>query len=547
MSRRNDPGNPAFRTRARRYINRHFHIIFQRMVYVLLFATIQIAFFVWLFVYMTRLTPLFLVICALLSLLAAMHVINKNSNPAIKIAWLIPLFTLPIFGGLLYLMFGYRRVNRRLTAVTEDIRADYRTAGSNADGQIGGSDDSPVTGAPVPIDEDTVAAQAPRDAALQSAYIARASGCLPFSGTDTTYYPSGTALFGDLCEALRSSKRYIFLEYFIIEEGVFWDTVLDILTERAAAGVEVRVMYDDFGSMLTLPLNYERFLRERGIRAHVFNPFNTVLSPRPNNRDHRKITVVDGVVAFLGGINLADEYIGVYEKHGQWKDTAVRLTGDGAWGVAIQFLAVWDADTKSGTDLQLYCPQKSGAPAVENGIVQPYTDIPMDNEQVGETVYFQMITRAERYIYITTPYLIIDHELLVALQTAAKSGVDVRIVTPHIPDKKSVFLLTRSYYKPLLDAGVKIYEYTPGFIHAKSMVTDDRFAVVGSINFDYRSLYLHLENAVWMYNTSAVTDVRDDILDTITRSEEIHEDVLGRMTLGRRLWLSILRTFSPLM
>jgi cardiolipin synthase len=323
--------------------------------------------------------------------------------------------------------------------------------------------------------------------------------------------------------------------------------VLDILTERAAAGVEVRVMYDDFGSMLTLPIAYERTLRERGIKAHVFNPFNTVLSPRPNNRDHRKITVIDGNVAFVGGINLADEYINVREKHGHWKDTAVRLTGDAAWSVAVQFLAVWDADTRTGTDYQLYLPAKTDAPHIENGIVQPYTDLPADGELVGETVYFQMITRAERYIYLTTPYLILDHELLGALQTAAKSGIDVRIVTPHIPDKKSVFFLTRSHYQPLLDAGVRIYEYTPGFIHAKSMVTDDRFAVVGSINFDYRSLYLHLENAVWMYNTSSVTAVRDDIVSTIAQSEEVHEDILGKMTFVRRLWLSILRTFAPLM
>ena len=530
MSRREHSESPAFRTKARRYINRHFHIVFQRMVYVLLFATIQIAVLIWLFVRMNALIPYFVVFCTLISLLAAVHVINKNSNPAIKIAWLIPLFTLPIFGGLLYLMFGTRRVNRRLTAVTEVIRDAYRMEGGT-----------------VPTCEETVSALAPRDAALQSHYISHASGCLPFGHTATQYYPTGEAFFPALCEALRAAKRYIFLEYFIIEEGEFWDTVLDILTERAAAGVEVRVMYDDFGSMLTLPITYERTLRERGIRAHVFNPFNTVLSPRPNNRDHRKIAVIDGTTAFVGGINLADEYINVREKHGHWKDSALRLTGDAAWGAAIQFLAVWDADMRTGTDYSLYLPERTEAPAVENGIVQPYTDIPMDSEQVGETVYFQMITRAEKYIYITTPYLIIDHELLVALQTAAKSGVDVRIITPHIPDKKTVFFLTRSYYRPLLDAGVKIYEYSPGFIHAKSMVTDDRFAVVGSINFDYRSLYLHLENAVWMYNTTAVGELRDDIHKTLDASEEIRQDVLGKMTFGRRLWLSILRTFSPLM
>ena len=529
LSEKKQTENSAFRSQARRYINRHFHIIFRRMVYVLLFATIQIAILVWILVRMHTLIPYFFFFCLLISLFAAIHVINQNSNPAIKIAWLIPLFTMPIFGGLLYLMFGAHRANRRLTAVTDDIREKYRTVCAQAH-----------TG-------EDVSSLLPRDAALISGYISCASGCLPFSGTQTQYYPTGDAFFPALCEALKSAKRYIFLEYFIIEEGQFWDSILDILTERAAAGVEVRVMYDDFGTMLTLPIAYEKLLRERGIRAHVFNPFNTVLSPRPNNRDHRKITVIDGTTAFVGGINLADEYINAYEKLGHWKDSAIRLTGDAAWGIAVQFLSVWDADTRTGTDMHLYLPERDSVTAVDGGIVQPYTDIPGDNEQVGETVYFQMITRAQRYIYITTPYLIIDHTLMRALQTAAESGIDVRIITPHIPDKKSVFFLTRSYYKPLLDAGVKIFEYTPGFIHAKSMVTDDRFAVVGSINFDYRSLYLHLENAVWMHNTAAVTDLRDDILKTLEASEEIHEDVLGKMTFAKRLWLTILRTFAPLL
>lgn len=521
---------------ARRYINRHFHIIFQRMVYVLLFASIQIAVLIWLLVSVSRLTPLFWLLWILLPLPVAVHIINKNSNPAIKIAWLIPLFTLPIFGGLLYLMFGGHHKNRRLNDAGVNMRTQYEMMQGDA-----------LPHGAIRTQDDAAMALHGRDAALISHYIKYASGCPPIGNTATDYYPTGEAMFAALCEALARAERYIFLEYFIIEEGTFWNTVLDILTERAAAGVEVRVMYDDFGSMLTLPIAYERTLRERGIKAHVFNPFNTVLSPRPNNRDHRKITVIDGNVAFVGGINLADEYINVREKHGHWKDTAVRLTGDAAWSVAVQFLAVWDADTRTGTDYQLYLPAKTDAPRIENGIVQPYTDLPADGELVGETVYFQMITRAERYIYLTTPYLILDHELLGALQTAAKSGIDVRIVTPHIPDKKSVFFLTRSHYQPLLDAGVRIYEYTPGFIHAKSMVTDDRFAVVGSINFDYRSLYLHLENAVWMYNTSSVTAVRDDIVSTIAQSEEVHEDVLGKMTFVRRLWLSILRTFAPLM
>ncbi len=518
------------RCRMRQYVNRHFSNLCKRAVYISLFATIQIAFLVWCFVALDKLTPYFLALCVVISLAAAAHILNKNNNPSYKIAWLIPLLGLPIFGGLLYLMFGSRRVDKRLTAVTDDIRSmyPYYTPDFDCSTAMQVTDDKSIF--------------------LQSNYIMRASGCLPYSNTQTRYYSCGEAMFPALIAALREAERYIFLEFFIIEEGEFWSGILEVLKQKAEAGVEVRVMYDDFGSMLTLPPGYEKTLRAYGIQTHVFNPFNTVLSPRPNNRDHRKIAVIDGSCAFVGGINIADEYINAYERYGYWKDTAISLHGDAAWGCTVQFLSVWDADTHKKSDVARYIPKHNTTrPFDIAGVVQPYTDIPMDNEQVGETVYFQMITRAERYIYITTPYLIIDHEMLVALQTAAKSGVDVRIITPHIPDKKTVFFLTRSYYKPLLDAGVKIYEFTPGFIHAKSMVSDDRVAVVGSINLDYRSLYLHLENAVWMYNTAVIPEIRDDFLATQAQSMEMTEAVLGKLTLAKRMWLSILRTFAPLM
>ncbi len=516
-------------SRMRKYVNRHFHIIFKRMLYVLLFVSIQIAVIVFFFVYLTKLTPYFLLFCMLITASASIHIINKNNNPAYKIAWLIPLAVFPIFGGLLYLMFGSRRVNRHQREITAVMREHYQSTAAQIP--------------PADIDADL-----PRDVFLMANYITNASGCLPYANTQTEYFPSGEAFFPALCDALRHAKRYIFLEFFIIAEGVFWDTVLSILEERASQGVEVRVLYDDFGSMLTLPLNYDKLLRQKGIRAHVFNPFNTVLHPRPNNRDHRKIAVIDGTCAFVGGINIGDEYINTKKRLGYWKDTAIKLCGDAAWGVALQFLSVWDSDTKEKADLGAYLPAEDPhMPYVENGIIQPFTDIPMDNEQVGESVYFQMITRAQKYIYITTPYLIIDHELLVALQTAAKSGVDVRIITPHIPDKKSIFFLTHSYYTPLLEAGVRISEFTPGFVHAKMMISDDRFAVVGSINLDYRSLYLHLENAVWMYNTDTVLPIRDDFLATWEQSETVTPKSISKLTPLKRLWLSILRTLAPLM
>ncbi len=523
--------HPEIKQNVKQYFHRHAHILFGRILYVALFAVIQATVLILMFQYAWNKLPYFYIFCMLISFIAAVHIINKNNNPAFKIAWLIPIFIVPIFGGFLYLMFGRGHINKQYRIMSDEIREKYRSC------------------MPIPSAEDIVARLSDRDAVLQSAYITNIGNCLPYANTETSYFASGEDLYPEMLALLKRAKRYIFLEYFIIEEGIFWNSVLEILEDKVKEGLDVRVMYDDFGSIFTLPLGYEKTLREKGIRTQVFNPFNTILSPRPNNRDHRKICVVDGTAAIAGGINLADEYLNLKEKYGYWKDTAILLRGDAAWGIAVQFLCVWAKSTGDTEDISAFVPSRTQNihdPSLR-GIVQPYTDIPLDNELVGETVYYQMITRAKHYVYITTPYLILDHEMLTALQITAKSGIDVRIITPHIPDKRIVFFLTRSYYKPLMDAGVKIYEFTPGFIHSKTMVVDDLYAVVGSINFDYRSLYLHLENAVWMYDTPAVTDVYRDFRATMEQSQIITEKDLGRLTWLKKLWLSVLRTFAPLL
>ena len=329
-----------------------------------------------------------------------------------------------------------------------------------------------------------------------------------------------------------------------------WDSILHILEEKVKEGVEVRVMYDDFGCMFKLPQGYEKTLINKGIKTQVFNPFNTILSPRFNNRDHRKICVIDGIIGFTGGINLADEYINETHRLGYWKDSAVMLRGRAVWSLAVQFLTIWNLSAKSQDTFEKYTPSLTPFDSVpDDGIVQPYSDIPMDSELVGETVYLNLINRAKRFVYITTPYLIVDNETLTALENAAKSGVDVRIITPHIPDKKIVFFMTRSYYKSLIDAGVKIYEYTPGFMHAKTLVSDGKYAVVGTINFDFRSLYLHLECAVWMYESRAVKEVTDDFYFTLSKCQKItaHDVNKGRFPLLKQFALSLLRVFAPLM
>lgn len=515
------------------------HIVFGRLAYCLLFISIQAAVLIFMYLFAVEQLPYFLLGCTVLSLLCAAHLINRNDNPAYTVAWLVPMLLLPIFGGLLYLMFGSGRVTKKQRALSFLLRKNAETDVCVPDALENLSGETPKTADGTP------------SARMQSAYLARVSGCLPYENTETLYFPSGEAMFPELLSVLRRAERYIFISAFIIDEGVFWDAVLAVLREKAEAGLDVRVMYDDFGCLFTLPRRYDGYLRSLGIRSQVYNRFNTILSPRPNNRDHRKLCIIDGKYGFCGGINFADEYINRRVRFGYWKDAAVLLHGPGVWGMTAQYLSVWDFCAGEREPLSPFAPktrdfQENPADTSNSGIVQPFTDIPMDREQVGETVYFHLITRAERYVWIMSPYLVIDHTLLTALTAAAKSGADVRILTPHVPDKRIIHFLTRSYYRPLLEAGVRIFEYTPGFLHAKTVVSDDRFAVVGSINLDYRSLYLHTECGIWMYGTDAVRAVRDDFLRTQEESTEVTTEQLGRLTWYKRLWLSVLRTFAPL-
>ena len=307
-------------------------------------------------------------------------------------------------------------------------------------------------------------------------------------------------------------------------------------------------MYDDMGCIMTLPHHYERKMEALGIACSVFNPFIPILSSRLNNRDHRKICVIDGHTGFTGGINLADEYINAYEKHGHWKDSSIILKGDAVWNLTVMFLAMWDDIRGIKEDYEKFKPRVyQSVPESRDGYVQPYSDNPLDDEIVGETVYFNLINKAKRYVYITTPYLIIDNEMVTALSVAAKSGVDVRIITPHIPDKWYVHAVTRAYYEGLLENGVKIYEYTPGFIHAKTFAVDDEYGTVGTINLDYRSLYLHFECGVWLYRTRSVLQIKEDFLAMLPICQEITLEECRNVKWYRKLVRACLRIFAPLM
>lgn len=472
----------------------------------------------------------FYFICVVSSALAVLHIINKRGDPGYKIAWIVPILLLPVFGGLVYLLTGANGLSRRTREKMKGMeRGMVKTLGK----------------------DNKAAALAPygMDAVNQSRYLEDYAHCPLYTNTRTTYYPLGDDLYRPLLAELRKAERYIFLEFFIIARGKFWDSVLKILEEKVRQGVDVRIIYDDVGSLYTLPMNYDRELSDRGIQCRAFNRFVPVLSVRLNNRDHRKLCVIDGHTAFTGGFNLADEYINETVRYGHWKDTGIRLKGEGAWSMTVMFLTMWSYIAGGKEDYEAYRPASQPPESREGagGWVQPYTDSPLDGEPVGETVYRNLVSKARKYVYFTTPYLIVSNSLNDALCSAAKSGVDVRIITPHIPDKKTVFELTKAHYVPLLEAGVKIYEYTPGFLHAKNCVCDDLYATVGTVNLDYRSMFLHFENGVWLCGDPTVLDVKDDFLATLEKSQEVTLEEAQSHRFPRLLFRSVLRVFAPLM
>lgn len=472
----------------------------------------------------------FYFLCLALSVVAVLHIVNSRGDPGYKIAWLVPILLVPVFGGLVYLLCGGNRLSVRLQRKMEGMNRQLE--------EVLGTDQKADSLAPFG-----------QDAVNQSRYLEEYAHCPLYTNTFTRYFALGDDVWEPMLEELRKAERYIFLEYFIIAPGKFWNSVLEILEEKVRQGVDVRVIYDDVGTLYTIPKNYDKDLEDRGIRCRVFNRFVPVLSVRLNNRDHRKFCIVDGHTAFTGGINLADEYINEVSRYGHWKDSAILVKGEGAWSVTVMFLTMWEYISGTAENYASYRPASMPAEAAlgTGRWVQPYADSPLDGEPVGETVYLNLITKAKRYVYIMTPYLIISDSIATALCSAAKSGVDVRILTPHIPDKKMIFEVTRAHYPLLLEAGVRIFEYTPGFLHAKNFAVDDQYATVGSINMDYRSMFLHFEDGVWLCGDPSVLDVKRDFLETQAVSEEITAERVRRQPWSRQLLRSILRMFAPLM
>lgn len=467
------------------------------------------------------------ILLTVLSFFAVIYIINGRSNPAVKLAWIVPILAFPILGGVLFLISGGKGPKRKIARAVAAQHSRCLQALPDPSAILDGMADLNLKG--------------------QSRYLARQDFPV-YTNTQAQYYPIGEDGYAALLEELEKAEKFIFMEYFIIHPGKMWDSILEILIRKAAQGVDVRVMYDDIGSVSTLPLHYYKKLEAAGIQAVAFNPFIPILSTIMNNRDHRKIAVIDGNTAFTGGVNLSDEYINEIVRFGHWKDNMVKLTGAGVWGMTLLFLEQWDSVRNTEDHLNDYRPTLS---VPSDGYVQPYGDTPLDDEYLGENVYLNLINGAKRYVYIMTPYLIVDNEMKTALCLAAKRGVDVRIITPGVPDKKIVWDLTRSYYPELLAAGVRICEYTPGFLHSKLCVCDDEAAVVGTINLDYRSLYLHFENACLFIHNAVVAQAKADFIDTQAKSTQIHIADPGQMKKYQNLlysiYYAILHLFAPLL
>lgn len=501
----------------------------------------------------TELTPWVGSVSALISLGVVAFILNSRMQIEYKLAWVIPIMLAPLFGGAFYLMFGSRtgtrRQMQRYHAIQDLAGADQASAPGALrvlPGTVGQSlpeleQRSPNDYLPA-IDIDP-------DAARQISFLEQSGPFMAYRGTETTYYPLGEDAFAAMLAALAQAKRWIAMEYFIVSEGQMWSQIFDVLARKAADGVEVWFMYDDLGSIWDLPPNFIRDLERAGIKVQPVNRFGPGLTLRYNNRDHRKLTVVDGMVGFTGGINIADEYINAVDRFGHWKDTTIRLRGPGAWGLATLFFTLWDLNTGEHTDLTELHPSEAELAAQPSGpgIVVSYDDTPYDDISLGWAAYRTMMSRAHHRIDLTTPYLVPTNEMISVFTALAASGVQIRIVTPGIPDKAYVYAVTRSNYRPLVEAGVEVYEYTPGFMHAKQMIVDAETAIIGTINFDFRSFYLHQENAVWMYRTSAIAEMTADFEEVLTKCRRVTlAEVRATPWWRRAIWL-VLRTFSPLM
>ena len=504
------------------------HLLFSRFFLIVVLLLVQIALVFSFYKWLNNLLPFFSTLTFLFTIAGVIYLFNSGMDSSAKLTWMFVISLVPITGVALLAWtqsnLGHRSIQKRVAELIEGTR--------NAIPQSKSAMDKLANDPAATDDLDT--------------FLNR-SNCHPvFENTEATYFPLGEDKFAAMLEELKKAEKFIFMEYFIIGEGYMWGEILKILEAKAKAGVDVRVMYDGMLEIAVLPSNYSELLRQHGIKAKVFAPIRPIVSSHYNYRDHRKILVIDGKVAFNGGVNLSDEYINREVKFGHWKDTAVMLKGDAARSFALMFLQMWNIDEEN-PQYEPFINETGYVPEHPSGLVIPYGDCPLDAYKVGETVYMDILNRARDYVHIMTPYLILDGELETALKYAAERGVDVRLILPGIPDKKLPYALAKNHYQRLVDAGVKIYEYTPGFIHAKVFVSDDEKAVVGTINLDYRSLYHHFECATYLYKADCIADIERDFLATQARCSQVTPDTIRNEKPFYKIAGSLMQFVAPLM
>ena len=507
---------------------RKFRLLMSKYGFSIAIILIELFVIFGIILYLSQIAPIIWVtLVFLISVATVIAIVNRSMSPESKVTWLIVTFV-PVFGPLLYIMFGERRLSKKELKQLRELRSI--TLQEKHEDSLHQS-----------LQETDKSAYG-----IINALLHMDSNAEVYEQTDSQFFANGEKMWQQMLEDLKRAEKFIFLEYYIIDEGLMWDSMLEVLEEKAAQGVEVKMLYDDIGCMVTLPGDYTVHLRSKGIDAHKFNKVIPRMTVAYNNRDHRKILVIDGQISYTGGINLADEYINQIERFGHWKDSGIRIDGPATQAFTRLFLTNWYINRGEISDFDQY--HLESQTRTGGGLCIPYGSGPKPIYQmkVGKIVYQNLINQAEDFVYITTPYLIIDYDLTEDIKNAAMRGVDVRIVTPHIPDKKLIQLVTRGAYPDLLSAGVRIFEYTPGFIHSKQMIVDDRFAVVGTINLDYRSLVHHYENAVLLYKTESIADIRKDFEGIFEQSQEIFSDTINP-TWYQMMIKEVTQLFAPML
>ena len=504
-------------------------VIFSRAFVLVALLLIQLVAFVLAITYLKDYASFVYGSFLLIELFSIIYIINSDSDPDFKTTWILLILVLPIFGAVFYVFvktqLGTRVLKKRLKDV-EKRTMPYMQQNEEV--------------------LENLRVSKPANANLAT-YMNNQLAFPVYQNTNVKYFSSGEEKFEEMKKQLREAKKFIFLEYFIVEKGKMWGEILNILKDKVWEGVEVRFMYDGMCSINQMPHGYEKEMKRAGIKCKLFNPVTPILSSAQNNRDHRKICVVDGKVAFTGGINLADEYINEKERFGHWKDTAVMLEGEAVQSFTMMFLQMWNVNERRQESFAKYLSKRNDVLKRELGYVMPYADSPYDNEDIGKRVYIHILNHAKKYVHIMTPYFILDNETLDAICHAAKCGIEVNVIMPHIPDKWYAFVLAKTYYKKVMDAGVKIFEYIPGFVHAKVFVSDGDTATVGTVNLDYRSLYHHFECGAFIYNNTVVWDVEKDFQNTLEKCKLVtYEDLKNRSVL-EKVAGSVLKLIAPLM